>query len=177
MGEKVGIDFIEPDQEAQNDVEILPNNVGKRSLSEFEDLDRKSIARPWRMKKRAVPDFIRMKLNAPHHLAYISTPPGYSNPDNVYAVFDSAGKKVHVYWISTNFNPENPDLDGFMFSQRQLRAEDVDPDMDPYDPYSPDFAGCMFSLICGEKFGVLHPDEENEYTPPQRSTHNICKSD
>ena len=117
MGENVGIEFIEPDKDAKNDVEIPLNDVGKRSLPEFENLDRKSIARPWNTKKRALPDFIQLTPNAPAHLAYISTPPSYANPDNLHAVFDSAGEKVHVYWIGSKFNPENPDLDGYIYSQ------------------------------------------------------------
>lgn len=159
MGENVGIEFIEPDQDAKNDVESLSDGLGKRSLPNFENLGRKSIARPWRTKKRALPDFIRLTPNAPSHLAYISTPPGYANPDNVYASFDSAGERVHVYWIGNNFNPENADLDGYISAQRQLMAEDIDLDIDPYDPDESDHAGCMLSIVGGERFGVLHGDE------------------
>lgn len=112
-----------------------------------------------------------MTPNEPPHLAYISTPPGFANPDNMYASFDSAGDKVHVYWIGNNFHPENADLEGYISPQRQLVAEDIDLDIDPYDPRQPDHAGCILSIVGGERFGVLHGD-----STPQRSTNSICKS-
>lgn len=156
MGENVGIEFIEPDQDATDNVESLSNDVGKRSQPKFEKLDRKSVARPWRMKKRVEPDFIQMTPNAPPHLAYISTPPGFANPDNVYASFHSDGKKVHVYWIGNNFHPENVDLGGYMLAQHELRAEDIDFMEDVYDPRQPDIVGRLLSIVGGEMFGVLH---------------------
>ncbi len=159
MGEKIGIEFIEPDEDAKNDVESLSNDDGKRSLPKFENLDRNSIARPWRTKKRASPDFIRVTTDAPLHLAYISTPPGYSNPNNVYASFDSAGELVHIYWIDSNFNPENNDLESYTMSQHQLMAEDIDLGGDPLDNTQSDHGGCMLSIVGGERFGVLHRDE------------------
>lgn len=159
MGENVGIEFIEPDEDAKNDVESLSNDVGKRSLPKFENLDRKSIGRPRRTKKRAVPDFIQVTIDAPLHLAFISTPPGYANPNNVYASFDSAGELVHIYWIDSNFNPENDDLESYTMSQHQLMAEDIDLGGDALDDTQPDHGGCMLSIVGGERFGVLHRDE------------------
>ena len=172
MGENVEIEFIEPDQDATDDVERLSNDVVKRSQPKFEKLDRKSVARPWRMKKRVEPDFIQMTPNAPPHLAYISTPPGFANPDNVYASFHSDGKKVHVYWIGNNFHPENADLGGYIMAQHILRAEDIDLLEDEYNPRQPDIVGCLLSIVGGERFGVLHGvderlrDEQFEIEPP-----------
>lgn len=167
MGENVGIEFIEPNEDAKNDVESLSNDVRKRSLPpKLETRDRELVARPsWRAKKkRALPDFIQVTPNSPLHLAYISTPPGYTNPNNVYASFDSAGDSVHVYWIDSNFNPENDDLESYRMSQHQLMAEDIDLSGDSgsidENARQLDHGGCMLSIIGGAGFGVLHRQAE-----------------
>ena len=72
MGENVGIEFIEPNEDAKNDVESLSNDVRKRSLPpNFGNPDRELVARPsWRAKKkRALPEFIQVTSNSPLHLA------------------------------------------------------------------------------------------------------------
>ena len=166
MGENVGIEFIEPDKDAKNDVESLSKDVREKgSLPKFENPDRESVANPsWRTKKkRALPDFIQVTPNSPLHLAYISTPPGYTNPNNVYASFDSAGKSVHVYWIDSSFNPENDDLESYRMSEHQLMAEDIDlSSRDSLDDGARqlDHGGCMLSIIGGAGFGVLHRHED-----------------
>lgn len=73
-----------------------------------------------------MPDFTQVTSNSPLYLAYISIPPGYTNLNKVYALFDSAGDSVYVYWIDSNFNPENDDLESYRMSQHQLMAEDID---------------------------------------------------
>lgn len=167
MGENVGIEFIEPNEDAKNDIESLSNDVRKRLWPpNFENPDRESVARPsWRAKKkRALPDFIQVTSNSPLHLAYISTPPGYTNPNNVYASFDSAGDSVHIYWIDSNFNPENDDLESYRMSQHQLMAEDIDLSGDSglmdENARQLDHGGCMLSIIGGTGFGVLHRQDE-----------------
>ncbi len=80
MGENVGIEFIEPDQDATDNVESLSNDVVKRSQPKFEKLDRKSVARPWRMKKRVEPDFIQMTPNAPPSPGLYLHSPGFCKP-------------------------------------------------------------------------------------------------
>ena len=157
MGENIGIEFIAPDENVNNDVESLSNDVGKRALSKFDNLDTQSIARPWRMKKRALPDFIRVTTNAPRHLAYISTPPDYRTNDD-YASFDSAGELVNIYWIDSNFYSENDELESYTMSQHQLVAEDIDPSGEQWDNTQSDHGGCMLSIIGGETFGVLRRD-------------------
>lgn len=158
MGENIGIEFIAPDEDVKNDVESLSTDVGKRALPKFENLDRQSIARPWRMKTRALPDFIRVIPNAPRHLAYISTPPDYENPNDDYASFDSAGELVNIYWIDSNLYPENDELESYTMSQHQLMAEDIDPSGDQWDNTQSDHGGCMLSIVGGERFGVLRRD-------------------
>ncbi|MCJ1349262.1 hypothetical protein MMC31_007498 [Peltigera leucophlebia] len=158
MEENIGIEFIAPDEDVKNDVESLSNDFGKRALPKFENQDRQSITRPWRTKKRALPDFIRVTTNAPIHLAYISTPPDYENPNDVYASFDSAGEAVNIYWIDSSFYPENDELDSYTMSQHQLMAEDIDISGNQWDNTQPDHGGCMLSIVGGERFGVLRRD-------------------
>ena len=159
IGEKVGIEFIAPDGVVRNNVESLSSDVGKRALPKFENQDRQSIARPWRMKKkRALPDFIRVTKDASHHLAYISTPPGYENPNDDYALFDSADERVNIYWININFYPQNDEFDSYTMSQHQLMAEDIDPSGNPWDDTQSDHGGCMLSIIGGKRSGVLRQD-------------------
>lgn len=159
MGENIGIEFIVPDEDVKNDEESLSNDLGKRALPKFKNLDRLSIARPWRTKKRALPDFIRVTPDAPPHLSYISTPPDYVNPNDVYAAFDSAGELVNIYWIDSTFYSGNDELESYAMSQHQLLAEDIDLSDDQWDNTQSDHGGCMLSIVGGERFGVLHRDE------------------
>lgn len=162
MGEDIGIEFIEPDEDAKNEVEGISDDVGKRSAPTGlgRTQDNQSIARSSRMKKRAWPDFIQVTYGAPHHLSYISSPPDYENPNNDYAWFDSVGDGVTIYWVDAEFHSMNSDLEEYTMSEHQLMAQDVDPRSNQWDSRLSDHGGCMLSIVGGSTFGVVRRESE-----------------
>lgn len=162
MGENIGIEFIEPDEDAKNDVESVSADVGKRSALPGlgRNQDKQSIAKSSRMKKRASPDFIQVTHGAPYHLSYISSPPDYENPNSDYAWFDSVGDGVAIYWIDAEFYSMNSDLAEYTMSEHQLMAQDVDLRSNQWDSSLSDHGGCMLSIIGGSEFGVVRRESQ-----------------
>lgn len=165
MGEDIGIEFIAPDEDVKNDVESVSDDVGKRALPDFggKQENRLLIARPSRLKTRALPDFIRVTSGSPYHLAYISSPANYQNPNNDYAWFDSVGDRVNIYWIDAEFYPLNSDLEEYTMPEHQLMAEYLDTSGDRPESRLSDHGGCMLSIVGGRQYGVVRREMQRPY--------------
>lgn len=85
--------------------------------------------------------------------------PGYNNPTDVYASFDSAGELVNIYWIDNDLYLENDELECYAMPQHQLMAEDIGLSGNQLDITQSDHGGCMLSIVGGNRFGVLQRDE------------------
>lgn len=118
LSENVGIKFIEPDAEMEEDMDISLG-VQKRRFDKF------NLHRQSRVQKRVEPDFIHVVSSAALHLAYISTAPNRRNPLRQYAYFDSAGVRATLYWIDRQFYMSNPDLSGYRMEENRLMAEGI----------------------------------------------------
>lgn len=92
------------------------------------------------------------------NLAYISTPPGVSNVDHLYASFDNAGKGVTAYWIDSELYTQNKDLARQNLALGRLQAADF-PRRNRWSEAANDHGGCMLSLAIGSRYGVArHAD-------------------
>lgn len=79
MGSKIGIKFIAPDAEMEDDMTIS-QGVQKRQG------ERLFAHKQLRVQKRVRPDFIHVELQAPLHKAWISTAPYVSNRGAKFAL-------------------------------------------------------------------------------------------
>lgn len=92
------------------------------------------------------------------NLAYISTPPGVSNVDRLYASFENAGKGVTAYWIDSELYTPNTDLARQNLVLGRLQAADF-PKGKRWSEAANDHGGCMLSLATGSRYGVArHAD-------------------
>ncbi|MCJ1342701.1 hypothetical protein MMC31_000889 [Peltigera leucophlebia] len=155
LSENVGIKFIEPDAEMEEDMDIS-SGVQKRRFDKF------NLHRQSRVQKRVEPDFIHVVSSAALHLAYISTAPNRPNPLRQYTYFDSAGVRATLYWIDRQFYMSNPDLSGYRMEENRLMAEGISPEEWTRIPIV-DSGGCMLSMIGGSQHGVipLNPGRED----------------
>lgn len=121
-------------------------------------------ARNGGIKKRQLPSWfggspgnnkpkVIVKPGSTENLAYISTPPGVSNVDRLYASFDNAGKGVTVYWIDSDFYVKNKDLARQSIILGRLQAADF-PQRKRWSEAALDHGGCMLSLATGSRYGV-----------------------
>lgn len=149
MGEKIGIKFIAPDAEMEDDMNISPG-VQKRHE------DKLHAHKKSRVQKRVKTDFIHVSLGAPLYKSWISTAPYVPNYGERYAYFDSAGSGATVYWIDRQFYLPNPDLRGYLMAEHRLMAEGISPENELWNmiPMG-DHGGCMLSLIGGSQHGVM----------------------
>ena len=157
MDQNIGIKFIEPDVEMEDDMKIS-SGVRKRQS------DREHMHRKLRVQKRVVPDSIHVLSPAPAHKADLSTPPNsYLSPSRSsrqqygsYAYFDSAGDGATIYWIDRQFYMPNPDLRQYGLAENRLMAEDISPDSEEWTriPIG-DHGGCMLSIIGGFDHGLI----------------------
>lgn len=165
MDENIGIKFIEPDVEMEDDMEIS-SGVRKRQ-SDKEDMRRKL-----RVQKRVVSDSIHVLSPAPAHKADLSTPPNsYSSPSRssrqqygIYTYFESAGDGATIYWIGRQFYMPNPDLREYGMAENRLMADEISLDSEEWTriPIG-DHGGCMLSIIGGFDHGLISlvPAREN----------------
>lgn len=157
MGENIGIKFIEPDAEMEDDMEIS-SGVQKRRL------DKLHVHRQPRVQKRVEPDFIHVVRYAPLHLSYLSTAPNRHNQYEKYAYFDSAGVGTTVYWIDSQFYMPNPDLTDYEMAANRLMAEGISPSSEEWTG-TRDHGGCMLSIIGGTAHGVIPSNPTREDRP------------
>lgn len=87
------------------------------------------------------------------NLAYISTPPGASNVDRLYASFENAGKGVTAYWIDSELYTPNKDLVRQNLVLGRLQTADF-PRRKRWSEAANDHGGCMLSLATGSRYGV-----------------------
>lgn len=157
MGEKIGIKFIEPDMEMEDDMEVSPK-VRKRQLEKLHFYNQS------RVQKRVQQDFIHVLREAPLHKRQISTAPRIANPYGAYAWFDSAGAGATIYWIDRRFYLPNPDLEGYRMSENRLMAEGISPSSTEWTD-TRDHGGCALSIIGGFEYGFIPFNPEREDGP------------
>lgn len=159
MGEKIGIKFVEPDVEMEDNMKISPG-VQKRWL------DKSHVQRQSRFQKRVDPDFIHVQRFAPEYKSHLSTAPNCPNQEEKYAYFDSAGAGATIYWIDRQLYMPNPDLTGYTLAENRLMAEGISPDSEERTriPIG-DHRGCMLSIIGGSSHGIIPFNSEREAGP------------
>lgn len=148
MDKNIGIKFIEPDLELEDDMKIS-SKVQRRQPEENLHFYSQS-----RVRKRVQPDFIHVLPNAPLHKRHISTAPRRTNENGAYAWFDSAGAGATVYWIDRRFYLANPDLEGYVMSENRLMAEGITPSGREWTE-TRDHGGCALSAIGGSQYGLI----------------------
>ena len=154
MDQNIGIKFIEPDVEMENNMEPPPSKFRKRGSKKVH------TQRELRTRERFRPDdYIQVEYNVPGHKAEISAPPAHRNPERHYAYFNSAGNGATIYWIDWEFYVDNIDLEEYDMAVNRLMAEGVSQE---WERPSRDHGGCMLSIISGAFHGLLNGWEERE---------------
>lgn len=158
MDKNIGIKFIEPDLELEDDMKIsskVQRRQPEENLHFYSQL---------RVRKRVQPDFIHVLPNAPLHKRHVSTAPRRTNENGAYAWFDSAGAGVTVYWIDRRFYLANPDLEGYVMSENRLMAEEITPSGREWTE-TRDHGGCALSVIGGSQYGLIPFNPERRDGP------------
>ena len=149
MDQNIGIKFIEPDVEMEDDNMEMPLKFRKRRRS-----NKVHVHRDLRVRENnGWPDFILVERNAPEYKALVSTPPDHNNAERNFAYFHSAGDGATIYWIDRQFYLSNPDLMQYQLAENRLMAEGVSQEW-PARPIR-DHGGCMLSIIGGIDHGLL----------------------
>ena len=151
MDENIGIKFIEPDVEMEDDMEI-PSKFRKRRSKKV------PVHRQLRVRENGRPDFILVDRGAPEYKALVSTPPLHNNPNRDFAYFSSGGDGATIYWIDRQFYMSNPDLREYQMAESRLMAEGVSPE---WERPTRDHGGCMLSIIGGLEHGLLARNVES----------------
>lgn len=156
MDENIGIKFIEPDVEMEDDMEISLRIRKRRS-------DKLHVHRQLRVQKRVIPNLLEVMNPSPAYMSHLSTPPNHNNPLNKYAYFVSAGDGATIYWIDRQFYMPNPDLLLYEMAENRLMAEGISPDSREWTTIPiGDHGGCMLSIIGGRENGIINPNPYRE---------------
>ena len=146
MDKNIGIKFIEPDVEMDDDDMEIALKFRKRRSNKVH------VHRDLRVRENGWPDFILVERDAPEYKALVSTPPDHNNADRNFAYFYSAGDGATIYWIDRQFYMSNPDLMQYQMAENRLMAEGVSQE---WARPIQDHGGCMLSIIGGIDHGLL----------------------